>query len=359
MLGCLDYSIVAPSYEALGKDKARGGVQDLFRKYYGDRAPFIEYLFCQLRDRYPVYGAERDKYESKAFWAETQKELIEKYKPKHEHNRSDDFKRLAHYYGGMFLEAYDRVRKNHPLFRFELTEPVHADVLNEAVEKTLAFFPWMRYAVVVDTEWSHYTRENRVFFAENDLPIVIRESSRPVRPNTEAANYHAFSVVYQDRVIQFAFSHTISDGKGMLCFAEAVMYRYLSALYGRREAPGVLTGSSESDPKFNYDNIPFDYSLLDPSYSFAHCSFPSLKIQTSDDEFIETGEHAEVKTDSAAFVAFSKSRGTTPAIAAFLLLAEMVQRLFPENDKHISADIRKTACRTASVRRGSASRDRI
>ncbi|SFC86824.1 glycosyltransferase family 2 protein [Butyrivibrio sp. YAB3001] len=341
ILDGLESSFVSVCYKAVGRDAVLHdeSINKIFEEYYGDKADFAKYLFCQDHDRFMDCDDDRDKYTSISFWAQQKEVVNKKYKPEHEYVKSDDFKRVEPYDAGIYLERYERVRRNHPCFTFELKENVNEDVLKKSVEEVLEYFPWMRYAAVVDLDWTYYYKNEKVFLAEDDLPIVIKKGSAPVRPGYESANFHGFAIAYDENYIMFTFSHTIADGKGMLSFSEAVMYRYLSALYGDREAPNVAKGKEGNGPVFNYKNIAFDYSLIDTSYSFDDFTKPALKIQKSDDEFIETGEYAEVKTDAEAFVKFAKEKGTTPAIAAYLLLAEMFQRLFHDNEKHVSANM--------------------
>lgn len=340
ILDGLEASFVSVCYKAVGREAVLKdeSINNIFEEYYKDKAEFAKYLFCQDHDRYMDCDDDRDKYTSISFWAQ-QKEVVDrKYKPKHKPVASDDFKRIEIYDAGIYLEKYEKVRRNHPNFRFELKEKVDEEVLKRSVEETLEYFPWMRYAPVVDLDWSYYYIKENVYMAQDELPIVIKKGVAPVRPGGESANFHGFTINYDDNIIAFTFSHTLCDGKGMLSFAEAVMYRYLSHIYGERIAPAVATGS-DNNPLFNFEDVHIDYSLIDSSYSFDKYDRPSLKIQTSDDEFAETGEYAEVKIDTDEFVSFAKQNGTSPAIAAYLLLAEMFQRLFPENELDVSANI--------------------
>lgn len=352
----LESSFVSVCYRAVGRDEvmASPSIQGLFDEYYGDKAAMAKYLFCQAHDRDKSDDDDRDKYTSVSFWAEQKKVVDKKYKPEHIPSKTDDFKRLERYPAGIYLERYERVRRNHPCFSVTLYEPVNPDLLKESVDKALVFLPWMLYTPAVDTEWSYYTRQDVVYLCENPLPVVIKETEAPIRPVTESSNYHAFAISYSDNTVRFNFNHTITDGKGMSVFFEAVMYQYLSKLYGERETPLIAKGDPDKGAVYNYNNIELDYGLLDPSYSFDRFIYPSLKIQTSEEEFTETGEYAEVITPCGEFVAFSKDRGSTPAVTAFLLIAEMFERLFPDNEAHISAnmmvDTRKVLDAVDSVR---------
>lgn len=109
------------------------------------------------------------------------------------------------------------------VFRFacELTEDVDAEILEEALEKTLKLFPHYNFVMRHGLFW-HY-------FESSDLtPEITQECQRPCRPMYDIdAGRLLYEVTYYRRRINVEVYHALTDGTGALQFLRVLVFHYL------------------------------------------------------------------------------------------------------------------------------------
>ena len=130
------------------------------------------------------------------------------------------------------------------VFRFacELYEPVEEDVLEEALELTLRFFPHYQSVLRHGLFW-HY-------FESSDLePQVHEENTRPCSPMYDGDSRRLlYEVTYYRNRINVEVYHALTDGTGALQFLRVLVFHYLVLLYGE--------AWQDDPPKMDYDATP-------------------------------------------------------------------------------------------------------
>lgn len=130
------------------------------------------------------------------------------------------------------------------VFRFacELYEPVEEDVLEEALEQTLRFFPHYQSVLRHGLFW-HY-------FESSDLePQVHEENTRPCSPMYDGNSRRLlYEVTYYRNRINVEVYHALTDGTGALQFLRVLVFHYLVLLYGE--------AWQDDPPKMDYDATP-------------------------------------------------------------------------------------------------------
>ena len=89
---------------------------------------------------------------------------------------------------------------------FTLDEDVSPDALKKALDAAIQVWPYMALSVV---------KQDRTYvLKENGLEFVIRETGERIEPSTEAGNYHAVTICYEGRKLNFYVDHILTDGLG-------------------------------------------------------------------------------------------------------------------------------------------------
>lgn len=109
------------------------------------------------------------------------------------------------------------------VFRFscQLKETIVPDILAEALEKTLLFFPHYRSVLRRGLFWH--------FLEKSDLPVIIEEENLPLCSPLYNGDKLSllFRVSYYKKRINVEVHHSLSDGTGVLEFLRTLLYYYL------------------------------------------------------------------------------------------------------------------------------------
>ena len=104
----------------------------------------------------------------------------------------------------------------------ELSEPIQADLLQEAVAIVLPQIPGFNVRMRVGVFWYYFEENNK------PAPPVIEEELFPcryIRPNKN--NNYLFQVSYYQNRINLEVFHVLADGMGGMNFLREVTYQYL------------------------------------------------------------------------------------------------------------------------------------
>lgn len=121
------------------------------------------------------------------------------------------------------------------VFRFacELSEPVDADMLQEALRCNLALFPSFQCVMRRGLFW-YYLEQTHL------KPTVHEERDRPCSILYDKYQKKLlFEVTYHKNRINFEVYHAITDGTGALHFMRGLVYHYIKLKF-RDEMPGKL-----------------------------------------------------------------------------------------------------------------------
>lgn len=123
-----------------------------------------------------------------------------------------------------------------------LKEPVDADTLQNAVNKTLLRFPTMAVKLRSGLFW--------YYFEENEKPLIIRpENGRLCKPFVDAEeNGHLLRVMYSGNRILVEFFHAITDGTGGMTFLITLTAAYLR-LRGMQIPPSGFVLDVDEQPR--------------------------------------------------------------------------------------------------------------
>lgn len=222
--------------------------------------------------------------------------------------------------------------RTHPhrtyVVEIELSSEVNGEILQEAVDDTLARMPYFGQALV--------EREGSFFYAANPLPFEVAEG--PLRavggPET---NWHCVDVTYRDATISFAMFHALCDGIGMNFFIEATVYHYMCRKDGvaypgegiRSKGSPVLSGE-ELDP-YTFRHVVDEGFKLD-FFAEKHYHLPEV-----DEAPTAEMRGVSFRVDEAEFMEFVRGCKSSPAAMLALLMRDAVYDVHPQDDETIGA----------------------
>ena len=212
---------------------------------------------------------------------------------------------------------------------FTLDEEVSPEALKKALDATLQVWPYLTLAVV--------KKDGVYYLAENSLDFVIRRTADRIEPSTEAGNFHAVTICYEGRKLNFYVDHVLTDGLGWRMALQTFFYYYFCALDGSEypvpegvrtildgpapdeqddaymKAPaamprGVIAGAAEKDI-FHCPEVPGDKDTL----TVGDCG------------------HYVISVPSEAFMGYARTVGGSPNSALIQIMGQSIQKLHPEN----------------------------
>lgn len=143
-------------------------------------------------------------------------------------------------------------KKDARVFRFacELTEEVDANILQQALEETIEYFPFFRSVLRKGLFW--------YYFESSDLKPVVKEEYKLPCSNLFIRDKKSllFEVTYYKRRINLEVYHALTDGTGALQFLKRLVYCYLRKLHPEKvtedeEGLGYdATNSEKQDDSF-------------------------------------------------------------------------------------------------------------
>ena len=107
---------------------------------------------------------------------------------------------------------------------FTLDEEVSPEALKKALDATLQVWPYLTLAVV--------KKDGAYYLSENSLDFVIRRTADRIEPSTEESNFHAVTICYEDRKLNFYVDHVLTDGLGWRMALQTFFYYYYCTLDG-------------------------------------------------------------------------------------------------------------------------------
>ena len=139
-------------------------------------------------------------------------------------------------------------------FRYivHMKDEVDGKALRDALDITMTRYPYLKKRIVADGKG--YMLE------DNDLPLVVKESDKPMTLCGSESNYHLFALTYFGKDIFFNNVHAIFDGRGRGPMLHTLMYYYCKMRYGgEEEMPEVWLAGTPVDPAEYFD--PFTVPL--------------------------------------------------------------------------------------------------
>lgn len=212
---------------------------------------------------------------------------------------------------------------------FTLDEEVSPEALKKALDATLQVWPYLTLAVV--------KKDGAYYLAENSLDFVIRRTADRIEPSTEESNFHAVTICYEGRKLNFYVDHVLTDGLGWRMALQTFFYYYYCTLDGTGYPvpEGVRTigdGAAPDEQEDAYMKTPaaVPRGVIAGAVEKNIFSCPEYPA----DKAVYTAEdcgHYVIQVPSEEFMACAKTLKGSPNSVMIQILSQSMQKLHPEN----------------------------
>ena len=212
---------------------------------------------------------------------------------------------------------------------FTLDEEVSPEALKKALDATLQVWPYLTLAVV--------KKDGAYYLAENSLDFVIRRTADRIEPSTEESNFHAVTICYEGRKLNFYVDHVLTDGLGWRMALQTFFYYYYCTLDGTGYPvpEGVRTigdGAAPDEQEDAYMKTPaaVPRGVIAGAVEKNIFSCPEYPA----DKAVYTAEdcgHYVIQVPSEEFMACAKTLKGSPNSMMIQILSQSMQKLHPEN----------------------------
>lgn len=219
-------------------------------------------------------------------------------------------------------------------FRYilHMKEKVDGDALREALDITMTRYPYLKKRIVAD--------EKGYMLEDNDLPLVVKESDKPMTLCGSESNYHLFALTYYGKDIFFNNVHAIFDGRGRGPMLHTLMYYYCKIQYNEEvDMPGVWLADSPVDPAEYFD--PFTVPLPELDDLLPLPETPAKALRLEDQGLVNrSGQHQHfIRINEKQLMSVCKSSDGTPNTIISLLMSRAIDKLHPDAEEPIIAQV--------------------
>lgn len=219
-------------------------------------------------------------------------------------------------------------------FRYivHMKDEVDGRVLQDALDVTMTRYPYLKKRIVAD--------ERGYYLEDNDLPLVVKESDKPMTLCGKESNYHLFALTYFGKDIFFNNVHAIFDGRGRGPVLHTLMYYYCKLRYNEEiDMPGVYLAGSEIDPAEYFDPftapIPQSCGLLPPP------EIPSKALRLEEQGLVVRSRQYlhYIRINEKQLMSLCKSSDGTPNTILSLLMSHAIDKLHPQASEPIIGQV--------------------
>lgn len=221
-------------------------------------------------------------------------------------------------------------------FNLELTENINAAALQEAVNLTMARFPYFATKLEVTDSGDRY------LLRSNSTPFVVYEQSDFLPLNYTKANDYLMTICFSGTKLYLLFFHGLTDGLGANSFIKTLLYTYLCKSTGKKfECPNVMDVNSFSDSTEYCDLYQFlpELPKFQPFRFEEPFSFPENQIDETRIRLYSIHVPLEILSSKS-----SQSEGSVSGLLS-LILSRAIDAVHPNSAKPIviscPADLRK------------------
>lgn len=207
----------------------------------------------------------------------------------------------------------------------KLKEELNLETLQQALNDTLVAYPRMSYGCVMEN--------GQLYFVENNLPLEIQVTDKPLLPDGDALNGHLVSVTLWQNDLTFICNHTLTDGTGAKSFISFLMQRYAELIDGNADeitAPLYDVDLMNEEMDITKLNYPKDFQPDPPLVRGASYPVGEYEPVFTTDSF---------RISEEGFMKFVKEKKTSPAVALGALMARQILNAIPENDLPVNFDV--------------------
>ena len=205
-------------------------------------------------------------------------------------------------------------------FKVRLKDKIDPDALTSAVSSASLRFPYFSGRLVCSGESFEY--------ADNDLPIAVKNSDARVILNSVQSNYHVWTVSFLDDCLYLDFFHGITDGTGMYRVLATILYHYCKTVYGIDDIPELEASDIDAEMADPQDAIA-EVPAPDVAYT------PAFTLETDGGLTKSSPVIWDVKIPEDAFIKFVRENDSTPGTMVELLMGKAIDLLYPDRTKPI------------------------
>lgn len=222
------------------------------------------------------------------------------------------------------------------VIEIRMKEKVTGSYLQSALTDTLKRFPYMAQKLV-EKEGSYYLHPN-------DISMTVAKTQKFRTLGSMSTGYHLIDVTYIGYHIRIAFHHGLCDGRGVMPFAETLLYLYCCQKYKQAfssegiRLPGEPVLPEETKEPFGKEYFPVDEPTSHSGAMEASETEEGFALPESTSA-PQACYHTEFLLEEASFVHSAKSVGATPALFAAMLLSDVILRLNPQAGKPIVCNL--------------------
>ena len=206
---------------------------------------------------------------------------------------------------------------------------VRGELLQEAVNNTLKRMPYFADAFV--------EKNGDFFYAENPLPMEVKETDVLRRVGGAETNWHCIDVTFWNDTIWFSMFHGLCDGLGMNLFIEATIYHYFRLRDGINEpVEGIRTQDTPILPGEEFDPYSVPYELPE-DYAVDFFKDQYWHLPEIDEKPLDHMQGTPVRVKEEDFIRFVKENNSSPVAVLHAMMANAVQKVHPENRQLLGA----------------------
>lgn len=211
-----------------------------------------------------------------------------------------------------------------------MRDKVTGSYLQVALINTTRRFPYLTQKLV-EKDGAYYLHRD-----DNSMVAVKTDKFRTL--GSMATGYHLLDVTYTGNRIRVAFHHGLCDGRGVMPFAETLIYDYCCQKYRKKfsaegiRLPGETIPEDEAAEPFSKAFYEVDETEV---RSVEHEGF-ALPESTSTPEACY---RSEILLDESTFVHAAKAVGATPTLFAAMLLSRCILEQNPHAEKPVVCNL--------------------
>lgn len=220
-----------------------------------------------------------------------------------------------------------------------LTNDIDAAYLQQSVYKSLQRYPYLTSQLV--------EKDANYYLSKNDRPLIVAETDQLRALGSDEVNQHLIDVTFSEKTIFIAYHHAIADGRGIMPFVETLLYYYLG--YKSNTWPEIehinlsddtMSEDEMLEPLENLESQPISETNKMPDLN--HRGYQLL--ETKGQDATKSSYRYEIVLDQESFMTYAKKHNATPAIAVAIIMAQAIQKAYPDFElpivAHMASDLR-------------------
>ena len=206
---------------------------------------------------------------------------------------------------------------------FKLKDMIDGRLLREAVDKTMARYPYFQVRLIADGK-------DDLFFEYNPTPVPVLNTDERTILGSEQTSGHLLSVSYWHNRLHIDVYHGLTDGGGIGPFLKTLLYYYCSFYYGADFSREGIRLSGESVPQAEWDD-PARLPLGTRHHGLIHkWDRPALQLLDAGIAHpVPDSVVYNMRIPEKDFMRFNFSNDGSPAAIVALLLARAIDALHP------------------------------